>query len=71
MADEHNHKPDDHVCHVVVQKVVSLEPVVPAEGGPAEPERIGGKKPEEGEGEEAAAAGKAPAKKDEKKDAKK
>lgn len=42
------HKPEDHVCHCVPQKVVVLEPVAPAEGeAPAEPERIGGKKPEE------------------------
>jgi len=48
-----HHKPDDHVCHCVVQKVVSLEPATPAAGeAPAEPERIGGKKPEEGEAEE-------------------
>jgi large subunit ribosomal protein L25 len=50
-----HHKPDDHVCHCVVQKVVSLEPVTPAAGeAPAEPERIGGKKPEEGEAEDGA-----------------
>jgi len=67
-----NHKPDDHVCHVVMPKVVVLETTA-AEAGAAEPERIGGKKPEEGEAEAAAAGAKgaAPAKKDEKKDAKK
>lgn len=68
-----HHKPEDHVCHVVTPKVVVLEPTT-AEAGPAEPERIGGKKPEEGAEAEAAAGGKAaaaPAKKDEKKDAKK
>jgi large subunit ribosomal protein L25 len=56
------HKPEDHVCHVVVQKVVSLEPAT-TEGAAeaAEPERIGGKKEEEPAGEEAAKGG-APAK---------
>jgi len=65
-----HHKPDDHVCHCVPQKVQVVEaPVVVAEGA-AEPERIGGKKPED----EAAPAeaGKAPAgKKEEKKEEKK
>ena len=65
-----HHKPDDHVCHCVPQKVqVAEAPVVVAEGAP-EPERIGGKKPED----EAAPAeaGKAPAgKKEEKKEEKK
>jgi large subunit ribosomal protein L25 len=67
-----HHKPEDHVCHCVVQKVVVLEPVVAAEG-PAEPERIGGKKPEEGEAAEEGkpAAGKKEEKKDEKKESKK
>lgn len=66
-----HHKPDDHVCHVVMPKIVVLEPTA-AETGPAEPERIGGKKPEEGEAApEAAGAKAAPAKKEEKKEAKK
>jgi large subunit ribosomal protein L25 len=55
-----HHKPDDHVCHCVPQRVVSLEPAAAAEGeASAEPERIGGKKPEEGEaaGAEGAKAG--------------
>jgi len=57
-----HHKPEDHVCHCVPQKIVVLEPVVPAEGeAQAEPERIGGKKPEEGEAEGAEGAA-APAK---------
>lgn len=66
------HKPDDHVCHVVMPKIVVLEPVA-AEAGPTEPERIGGKKPEEGEAEAEAAGAKpaAAAKKEEKKEAKK
>jgi large subunit ribosomal protein L25 len=65
-----HHKPDDHVAHCVPQKIVSLEPAPTAEGAaPAEPERIGGKKPEEeGAAEEggkpAAGAPKAEAKKD-------
>jgi large subunit ribosomal protein L25 len=69
------HKPDDHVCHCVVQKVVVLEAPVAAEPGAGEPERIGGKKPEDeaaaagAEGAKAGAA--APAKKDEKKEEKK
>lgn len=61
-----HHKPDDHVCHCVPQKIQVVEAPVAAEEGAAEPERIGGKKPED----EAAAAeaGKAPAgKKEEKK----
>jgi len=65
-----HHKPEDHVCHCVPQKIVSLEPATPVEGeAPAEPERIGGKKPEEGEGEaaEGAAKGAAPAAAKEKK----
>jgi large subunit ribosomal protein L25 len=58
-------KPEDHVCHCVVQKVAVVEPVAGAAAeGPAEPERIGGKKPEEGEDE--AGAAKPGAKKDEK-----
>jgi len=65
------HKPDDHVCHCVKPKVVVVEAVPGAEGvATAEPERIGGKKPEEGaEGADAAKA--AAPKKDEKKEAKK
>jgi large subunit ribosomal protein L25 len=67
------HKPDDHVAHCVPQKIVVLEPTPAVEGAaPAEPERIGGKKPEEeaaAEGGEKAAAG-AP-KKEEKKEEKK
>ena len=64
------HKPDDHVCHCVKPKVV-VEAAPAAEGAvTAEPERIGGKKPEEGaEGADAAKA--AAPKKDEKKEAKK
>jgi large subunit ribosomal protein L25 len=66
-----HHKPDDHVCHCVEQKVVVLEPVTPAAGeAPTEPERIGGKKPEEGE-EAAAAEGAKPAAKKEEKGEKK
>jgi hypothetical protein len=68
------HKPEDHVCHVVVQKVVSLEPATTeATAAPAEPERIGGKKEEPVEGEEAGgkAAAAAPAKKEEKEKEKK
>lgn len=66
------HRPDDHLCHVVAPKVVSLEPATTAAAEtPAEPERIGGKKPEEeagAEGAKAAPAAAAPApKKDEKK----
>jgi large subunit ribosomal protein L25 len=61
------HKPEDHVCHVVVQKVVSLEPATTeAAAAPAEPERIGGKKEEEPAPEEGAKAAPA-AKKEEKK----
>lgn len=48
-----DHRPDDHVCHVVMPRVVSLEPAA-TEGSPTEPERIGGKKPDD---EEAAAEG--------------
>jgi large subunit ribosomal protein L25 len=67
------HKPDDHVAHCVPQKVVVLETPVAAEGAaPAEPERIGGKKPEEeAAGEEGAKAPAAAAKKEEKKEEKK
>ena len=72
-----NHRPDDHVAHCVPQKVVVLETPTAATDGasPAEPERIGGKKPEDeaaapADGAKAAAAPKAD-KKDEKKDAKK
>ncbi len=72
------HKPDDHVCHCVPQKVIELAPAVPVEGvAPAEPERIGGKKPEEeGEGAAPAEGGKAApaapaAKKEEKPESKK
>ncbi len=67
------HKPDDHVCHCVKQKVVIVEAAPAAEGATAtaEPERIGGKKPEEGaEGADGAKAAAAP-KKEEKKEAKK
>ena len=69
------HKPDDHVCHCVKQKVEVVAPLPGAEAAPtAEPERIGGKKPED---EAAAPADGAKAaapktdKKDDKKDAKK
>lgn len=67
------HKPEDHVCHCVKQKIeVVAEPVAGAETAVAEPERIGGKKPEEAaEGAEGAKAAAAAPKKDEKKDAKK
>ena len=73
-----NHKPEDHVCHCVPQKVQIIEAPVAAEGtSPAEPERIGGKKPEEEgaaeegkEGKEGKAAAPA-AKKEEKKEEKK
>jgi large subunit ribosomal protein L25 len=62
------HKPDDHVCHVVVQKVVSLEPATTeAAATPAEPERIGGKKEEEPAPEEAGKAAPAPKKEEKKK----
>ena len=73
-----HHKPEDHVCHCVPQKIQVIETPAAAEGAaPAEPERIGGKKPEEGEegaepgkeGKPAAAAAAAP-KKEEKKDKK-
>ena len=65
------HKPDDHVCHCVPQKVQVAEAPAAGEAGAAEPERIGGKKPED-EAAAGAEAGKAPAaKKDEKKDEKK
>ncbi len=65
-----HHKPDDHVCHCVPQKVQVVEAPAAAEGA-AEPERIGGKKPED-EAAAAPEAGKAPAaKKDEKKEEKK
>jgi large subunit ribosomal protein L25 len=73
-----HHKPEDHVCHCVPQKVQVIETAPAAEGAaPAEPERIGGKKPEEGEegaaegkdGKPAAAAAAAP-KKEEKKEKK-
>jgi large subunit ribosomal protein L25 len=68
-----HHKPEDHVCHCVPQKVLVVEAPAAAEGeAPAEPERIGGKKPEEvPAGEEGAAAkagAPAPAKKEEKKE---
>jgi large subunit ribosomal protein L25 len=70
-----HHKPDDHVAHCVPQKVVSLEPAAAAEGAaPSEPERIGGKKPEEeapeGEAGKAAGGAKPEAKKEEKKEKK-
>jgi large subunit ribosomal protein L25 len=66
-----HHKPDDHVCHCVPQKVQVAEAPAAGEAGAAEPERIGGKKPED-EAAAGAEAGKAPAaKKDEKKDEKK
>jgi large subunit ribosomal protein L25 len=66
-----HHKPDDHVAHCVPQKVVVLETPAAAEGAaPAEPERIGGKKPEEEAPAEEGAKG-AAAKKDEKKEEKK
>ena len=66
------HKPDDHVCHCVKPRVVVAEVVPGAEAvATAEPERIGGKKPEDAaEGAEGAKAAAAP-KKDEKKEAKK
>ena len=70
------HKPEDHVCHCVKQKVEVVAVVPGAEvAATAEPERIGGKKPED-EAAVAADGAKAPAapkadKKDEKKDAKK
>ena len=43
------HKPDDHAAHCVPVKIVVLAPAAPAAEGAvaAEPERIGGKKPEE------------------------
>jgi large subunit ribosomal protein L25 len=70
-----NHKPDDHVCHCVPVKIVEVAPAAPAAEGaaPAEPERIGGKKPEEEAPAEGAAKGAAPAAKpakEEKKDKK-
>jgi large subunit ribosomal protein L25 len=66
-----HHKPDDHVAHCVPQKVVVLETPAAAEGAaPAEPERIGGKKPEEEGAAEEGAKGAAP-KKEEKKEEKK
>lgn len=69
------HRPDDHVCHCVKQKVEVVAAVPGAEVTAAgEPERIGGKKPEDAvEGAEGAkaAAPKPGEKKDEKKDAKK
>ena len=70
-----HHKPEDHVAHCVPQKIVVLEaPAAAAEGAaPAEPERIGGKKPEEeAPAEEGAkpAAGKKEEKKEEKKEKK-
>jgi large subunit ribosomal protein L25 len=62
------HRPEDHVCHVVVQKVVSLEPATTdATAAPAEPERIGGKKEEEAAPEEGAKGAAPAAKKEEKK----
>jgi large subunit ribosomal protein L25 len=67
-----HHKPEDHAAHCVPQKVVVLEAPAPAAEGaaPAEPERIGGKKPEEGEAAAAEGAagakGAAPKKDDEK-----
>ncbi len=69
------HRPDDHVCHCVKQKVEVVAAVPGAEvPATAEPERIGGKKPEDEAAAPAdgakAAAPKAD-KKDEKKDAKK
>ena len=65
-----HHKPDDHVAHCVPQKIVSLEPAATAEGAaPAEPERIGGKKPEEeGAAEEGAKGAAGGPKKEEKKE---
>lgn len=69
------HRPEDHVCHCVKQKVEVVAAVPGAEvPATAEPERIGGKKPEDAvEGAEGAkaAAPKGGEKKDEKKDAKK
>src|SRR5439155_2926474 len=67
-----HHKPEDHVAHCVPQKIVVLEtPAVAAEGAtPAEPERIGGKKPEEAAPAEEGAKP-AAAKKEEKKEEKK
>lgn len=70
------HKPDDHVCHCVKPKIVIVEPVPGAEVvATAEPERIGGKKPEEGAVAGAAAGAEgakaAAPKKEEKKEAKK
>jgi large subunit ribosomal protein L25 len=64
------HKPDDHVAHCVPQKVVVLETPAGAEGAaPAEPERIGGKKPEEeGAAEEGAKGAAGGPKKEEKKE---
>jgi large subunit ribosomal protein L25 len=64
-------KPDAHLCHCVTPKIVVVEtPAV--EGGAAEPERIGGKKPEDEAAPAADGKAAAPAaKKDEKKDAKK
>jgi large subunit ribosomal protein L25 len=70
------HKPEDHVCHCVPVKIVEVAPVVAAAEGaaPAEPERIGGKKPEEeapAEEGKAAAKGSAPAAKPAKEEKKK
>jgi large subunit ribosomal protein L25 len=70
------HKPDDHVCHCVKQKIEVVAAVPGAEAPAAgEPERIGGKKPEDEAAAPAADGAKATApkadKKDEKKEAKK
>ena len=58
-----HHKPEDHVCHCVPVKIVEVAPVAVVEGAAAaEPERIGGKKPdEEAPAEEGKAGAKAAA----------
>jgi large subunit ribosomal protein L25 len=63
------HKPDDHVAHCVPVKVLEVAPAAPVEGDTAEPERIGGKKPEE-EPAAAEAGGKPGKDKEEKKEKK-
>ena len=66
-----NHKPEDHIAHCVPQKIVVVETPAAAEGVvAAEPERIGGKKPDEEAAVEGEAKAPAAAKKEEKKEKK-
>jgi large subunit ribosomal protein L25 len=63
-------RPEDHVAHCVPVRVAEPVAAAPAEGEAAEPERIGGKKPEEGEAAAAEASAKPGREREEKKEKK-